>query len=69
LVRGGALDGKLISVEDLRNLSKLPPREVLLAQVAGTLASPMTAFATVLNANLVNFVRVLDAVREQKESA
>lgn len=66
-IRGGALEGKLIDVEGLRNLSKLPPREVLLAQVAGTMAAPMVGFATVLKANLTGLVRVLDAVREQKE--
>lgn len=68
-VKGGSLEGKLVDVEGLRNLSKLPPREVLLAQVAGTMAAPMVGFATVLKANLSGLARVLDAIREQKESA
>jgi len=68
-IKGGSLEGKVIDVEELRSLSKLPPREVLLAQVAGTMAAPMVGFATVLKANLTGLVRALDAIREQKESA
>ncbi|MGE5453726.1 MAG: 50S ribosomal protein L10 [Methylocystaceae bacterium] len=68
-IKGGSLEGKVIDLEGLRSLSKLPPREVLLAHVAGTLAAPMVGFATVLKANLSGLARVLDAIREQKESA
>lgn len=68
-IKGGSLEGKVVDVEGLRNLSKLPSREVLLAQVAGTMAAPMVGFATVLQANLSGLARVLDAIRQQKESA
>lgn len=68
-IKGGSLEGNVVDIEGLRSLSKLPPREVLLAQVAGTMAAPMVGFATVLKANLSGLARVLDAIREQKESA
>ena len=49
-IKGGFMDGKAISVDTVNSLAKLPPREVLIAQVLGGLNAPVAAFARVLNA-------------------
>jgi len=50
-------------------LADLPPREVLLGQVAGTMQAPIASLVYVLNANLTGLVRVIDQVRQQKEAS
>jgi large subunit ribosomal protein L10 len=63
----GILNGKLISAEEVKKLANLPPKEVLLAQLLGTMKAPITNFAVVLK-NVVNkLVWVLNAVKEKKE--
>ena len=65
-IKAGVLDNQLISATDIEKLSKLPTREVLLAQVAGALQSPMAGFAGVTAGLLRQLVTVTDRIREQK---
>ena len=65
-LKGGLLEGELIDPTRIKALAALPPRDVLLGQVAGAFASPMTGFAGAAQALLRKFVGTLDAVREQK---
>lgn len=67
-IKGGSLEGKVISAAEMRELSLLPPREVLIAKVLGGFQAPLYGFAYVLKANLTGLVRALDQVREQKAS-
>lgn len=48
-IKGGFMDGKTIDVDTVNDLAKLPPRDVLIAQVLGGLNAPVAAFARVLN--------------------
>lgn len=66
-MNGGILEGKIVSLEQLKALAELPPHEVLLAQVVGTIAAPLRNLVGVLNALPRNLVNVLDQVRKQKE--
>lgn len=66
-MNGGILEGKIVSLEQLKALAELPPQEVLLAQVVGTIAAPLRNLVGVLNALPRNLVNVLDQVRKQKE--
>lgn len=68
-VKVGMIDGKMIPAKEMKNLAKLPSREVLLAQVVGGMQAPLTGFASALQGLLRNFVYCLDQVREQKAAA
>lgn len=63
----GILNGKLISAEEVKKLANLPPKEVLLAQLLGTMKAPITNFAVVLKNVLNKLVWALNAVKEKKE--
>lgn len=67
-IKAALLTGKLVNAAGVDALAKLPPREVLLAQVAGAFAAPMASFAGVTSALLRQLVTVVDKVREQKSA-
>lgn len=48
-IKGGAIDGKVVSKEELITLAKLPSREVLLAKLAGSLIGTVTKLAIALD--------------------
>jgi large subunit ribosomal protein L10 len=64
-LRGGVLSGNPISGEEIERLAKLPPLEVLQAQLVGVIVAPLTQLAAVLNAPLQNLVGLIDARIEQ----
>ncbi len=49
-IKAGYLDGKVISVETVDSLAKLPTRDVLLATVLGAFQAPMASFARAVQA-------------------
>ncbi len=67
VIKAGLVDGKVIDSKGVDALAKLPPKEVLVAQVLGTLNAPIQGFATVLQGTLGGLVRCLDQVRTQME--
>jgi len=66
-VKFGCLDGKLLTKEDIKALSKLPPKEVLLAQLLGSMKAPISGFVNVLAANIRQLLYVLKAIEEKKK--
>jgi len=68
-VKGGVLGRQVITAARVKDLAELPSREVLLARTAGALASPMTAFATLLAAPMRQFAGALEALRSKREQA
>ena len=65
-LKGGALDGKVLSVEDIKALAELPSREVLLAKMLGSLNAPVSNFVGVLAAIPRSLVQVLAAIQDSK---
>ncbi len=49
-IKGGFMDGKVISVDEIKALAKIPPLPVLRAQVLGTMLAPISSLACVLKA-------------------
>lgn len=68
-IKGGIMEERLLSGEDVRLLARLPAREVLLAQLLGGLQSPISGLVWVLKGNTVGLVNVLEARRKQLEEA
>src|ERR1700683_3804549 len=69
VIKGGLADGSLLSSSDLAALAELPPREVLLARLAGALAAPMQQMASLLKALPQNLASGISALIEQAEAA
>ena len=67
-IKAGFVDGTAVGAKSVEELSKLPPREVLVARVLGGLNAPIAGFANVLGANLSGLVRALNAVAQQKSA-
>jgi len=63
---GGLLGKRILTDKEVMTLAKLPPREVLLAHLVGTLQSPLRSLAVVLQGNLKNFVVVLNKIQSSK---
>ena len=66
LLQGGLLQGKVIQKEDIKKLSELPSREVLLAMLFGTIQSPLSRLAGALNAKTRELLSILKQLSEQK---
>jgi large subunit ribosomal protein L10 len=66
VIKGGLADGSLLSSADLAALAELPPREVLLARLAGALAAPMQQMASLLKALPQNLAYGISALIEDK---
>ncbi len=67
-VKVGVLDGKVITAEEIKALASLPPKEVLIAKMLGSMNAPISGFVNVLQGTIRNVVYALDAVRKQKEA-
>ena len=64
-IRGGILEGKAISSDEVEELAKLPPVDLLRGQVLGAIVAPVQAFAGLVAAPLTNLVGLIDARIEQ----
>lgn len=67
VVRGGFLEGKAITGEEVIELAKLPSKDVLRAMLLGTLQAPCSQLVGVLDQKVASLVYVLDAVKTKKE--
>jgi len=67
-VRGGILEGSELSSEDVANLAKLPPADVLRAQLVGALAGSLTTVVGLFAAPMRDLVGVLQARIDQLEA-
>lgn len=64
-IRGGVLEGKWMSADEVQSLAKLPPADVLRAQLVGAIVSPLTVFVALVSAPLRDLVGLIDARIEQ----
>ncbi|HEX8242688.1 MAG TPA: 50S ribosomal protein L10 [Longimicrobium sp.] len=68
-VKVGVVERREVSADQVKKLADMPPREVLLAQIAGGLQAPMARLAGGMSQLLAGFARAVDALRQQKEGA
>ena len=67
-LRGGILDGKILSPDEVRQLSELPSKEELYAKMLGSINSPATGIVNTVNGVMRALVIAMDGVRKQKEA-
>lgn len=65
VIKGGLIDGKVFNDKDVDALSKLPPREVLIAQVIGTIAAPLSMLVGTVEALYATPIRTIGAVADK----
>ena len=65
-LQAGLLEGRLLESEDIKRLSELPSRTVLLSMLLGAIQSPLTQLAYVLNAKTQELLSILKQISEQK---
>ena len=68
-IKGGVLKNKVLDVDAIKALAKLPSREVLLGQLLAVLNEVPTAFVRTLAEIPRSLLNVLTAIRDQKEAA
>jgi large subunit ribosomal protein L10 len=64
-IRGGVLEGKSLTAAEVESLAKLPPADVIRAQLVGAIVSPLTTVVALLTAPLRDLVGLIDARIEQ----
>lgn len=65
-IKGGFLEGKTISLDEVKALAYLPSRNEMIATLLGTLQAPQTGLVTVLSGILRKFLATLEAIRAAK---
>lgn len=68
VIKGGYLEGKSITADEIRQLADLESREVLLSKLAGALQASSQNAASLFNAPLADAARVLGALQTKLES-
>jgi large subunit ribosomal protein L10 len=63
----GVLDNAVLDANQIQQLAKLPPKEQLLAMIAGAFEAPLVALAGALEAKLQETVGLVKALQEQRE--
>jgi large subunit ribosomal protein L10 len=67
-VKGGYIDGKVISVDQVTAISKLPSREQIIGTLIGTLNAPASELVGTLNGIVSEFVRTVQAIADDKQA-
>lgn len=63
--KGGLLNGSVLSADDVRSIARLPARDILNAQLVGTIAAPITGLVRTLNALIVGIAIQLKAIADE----
>ena len=68
-VKGGLVEGRVFTPDQVKQLADLPSRESLLAQLLGTLQSPVSQLVGIMQTPLQQLLGVLDAYKNKLEAA
>jgi len=66
-IKGGLVDGKVVSAAEVEAISKLPGRDQLYAMLMGTMNAPLRNLVYLMNEVVTRLVRTLQAVADSKE--
>ncbi len=68
-VKGGLVEGRVFTPDQVKQLADLPSRETLIAQLMGTLQSPVGQLVGIMQTPVQQLVGVLDAYKTKLEAA
>jgi len=66
---GGLVEGRVLNPDQLKQLADLPPREVLISMLAGTILSPIAQLASAINTPLAQLASALEVHKNNLEAA
>lgn len=66
-IKGGVIEGRLYRKEEILVIAELPGRDILISQVVGTIAFPLTGFMRALGGPLSQLLGALSSIKAQKE--
>jgi large subunit ribosomal protein L10 len=66
---GGLVEGRVMGADQTRETADLPPRDVLIAQLLGTLQSPVGQLVATVQAPVQQLVGLLEAYKDKLEAA
>jgi large subunit ribosomal protein L10 len=69
VIKGGVLEGKRMTPEEIAKLADLEPRDVLMARLAGAMKASMAGAAATMAALPVQMARLLAALQAKREAA
>ena len=69
VIKGGVMDGSVLSADGVDKLASLESREVLLAKAAGAMKASLSKAACLFAAPAAKAVRTVDALRGKQEAA
>lgn len=64
-VGGLDADGRMLTADDIKALASLPTKDMLRAQLVGTIGAPLSGFVSVLSGNIRGVLNVLNARAER----
>ena len=67
-LKTGFSEGKILTLQEIETLAKLPSREVLVAQLLGTMSSPPRQLVSLLYNIIGQFLYLLEAIKKEKEN-
>ena len=68
-IKAGFVEGEVINAEKIKELAKIPSKEVLLANLLRALNSPIAGFATVLSGTIRSLAIVINAIAKKQQAA
>jgi large subunit ribosomal protein L10 len=68
-VKVGIVERRSVSASEIGRIAQLPPREQLLAELAGAMQAPMAQLVFMIQGLLGEFVGLLEALRAERERA
>ncbi|MFH5227216.1 50S ribosomal protein L10 [Antrihabitans spumae] len=69
IVKGGYMDGRALSVDEINRIADLESREILLAKLAGAMKGNLVKAAVLFNAPASQVARLAVALQEKRQAA
>ena len=66
VAKGGVMGQRVLEAADVEQMASIPPREILLGKLVGTLAAPLTQLVGVMSQKVSSILYVLKAVESKK---